>query len=403
MLDLAALKTPPGEYTIALYARRGDELSLCSDAVAAAEAARRGGGEERRSSGAGTEELTDAVKTAPPVKKAEVDKACKAMEAKQKVVVAKLAAASEQVKRATAAAEPKRHRRHRRLGTHRRSCSTGGVEMSKESQNQMPRTCPGSAAVAGSRRSFMQLGLAGMASLSLPGILRLQAERPLHAAESSKGSKEKTAVIMVWKPGGCSHIDSYDPKPDAGSEYADRSARSKPRCRGCASRSSCRGRRRSPTSSTCCARCIKRRRTSGRIDADALRRQRHARQAEAAAAGLDVGDELPALEARAAQSSAAALRGESTRRWNTTAPPTWATRTRRSRCRAIRACRRSPCRTSGFPTRRKSNASIAVRSYGTNLDTLERSFDRAGELAALDEFETRAMTLFDQPEDEGGV
>jgi hypothetical protein len=26
-------------------------------------------------------------------------------------------------------------------------------------------------------------------------------------------------VIMVWKPGGCSHIDTYDPKPNAGSEY----------------------------------------------------------------------------------------------------------------------------------------------------------------------------------------
>ena len=31
------------------------------------------------------------------------------------------------------------------------------------------------------------------------------------------------------------------------------------------------------------------------------------------------------------------------------------------------------------------------------LDTLERSFDRAGELAALDEFETRAMTLLTNP------
>ncbi len=24
---------------------------------------------------------------------------------------------------------------------------------------------------------------------------------------------------MVWKPGGCSHIDTYDPKPNAESEY----------------------------------------------------------------------------------------------------------------------------------------------------------------------------------------
>jgi len=39
------------------------------------------------------------------------------------------------------------------------------------------------------------------------------------AGESAKSS-EKTAVIMVWKPGGCSHLDTYDPKPDSGSEYS---------------------------------------------------------------------------------------------------------------------------------------------------------------------------------------
>lgn len=63
------------------------------------------------------------------------------------------------------------------------------------------------------RRDFMRVGLAGFASLSLPGILRLRAANPLPTND------EKTAVIMVWKPGGCSHIDTYDPKPDAGSEY----------------------------------------------------------------------------------------------------------------------------------------------------------------------------------------
>ena len=64
-----------------------------------------------------------------------------------------------------------------------------------------------------SRRGFMKMGLAGFASLSLPGMLRLK------AASAASQSKEKTAVIMVWKPGGCSHIDTYDPKPQAGSEY----------------------------------------------------------------------------------------------------------------------------------------------------------------------------------------
>lgn len=62
------------------------------------------------------------------------------------------------------------------------------------------------------RRSFLRMGLAGFASLSLPGLLRLRADQP-------RNSGEKTAVIMVWKPGGCSHIDTYDPKPNASSDY----------------------------------------------------------------------------------------------------------------------------------------------------------------------------------------
>ena len=68
-----------------------------------------------------------------------------------------------------------------------------------------------------SRRGFIRMGLGGCAGLSLPGILRLQAQSPTPDANEKKS--EKTAVIMVWKPGGCSHIDTYDPKPDAESEY----------------------------------------------------------------------------------------------------------------------------------------------------------------------------------------
>jgi hypothetical protein len=67
------------------------------------------------------------------------------------------------------------------------------------------------------RRGFMRMGLAGFASLSLPGVLRLQAGQTSDGG--GKSSREKTAVIMVWQPGGCSHIDTYDPKPDAISDY----------------------------------------------------------------------------------------------------------------------------------------------------------------------------------------
>lgn len=71
---------------------------------------------------------------------------------------------------------------------------------------------------ASGRRGFLRLGLGGFTSLSLPALFRLQA---VAAEQNSSGSSvsEKTAVIMVWKPGGCSHIDTYDPKPDAAAEY----------------------------------------------------------------------------------------------------------------------------------------------------------------------------------------
>ena len=64
-----------------------------------------------------------------------------------------------------------------------------------------------------SRRSFMQIGLSGFASMSFPGLLKLQ------AANAVKPQSERAAVIMVWLPGGQSHVDTWDPKPDIGSEY----------------------------------------------------------------------------------------------------------------------------------------------------------------------------------------
>jgi uncharacterized protein (DUF1501 family) len=67
--------------------------------------------------------------------------------------------------------------------------------------------CPAST----SRREFLRVGMAGLASLSLPGLLRLR------AAAATTGPR--TAVIIVWLRGGCSHLDTYDPKPDAGSDY----------------------------------------------------------------------------------------------------------------------------------------------------------------------------------------
>lgn len=76
-----------------------------------------------------------------------------------------------------------------------------------------PSTTPFRCSGPLNRRGFMQIGLTGMASLSWPALLKLRAENAL------KPNSEKKAIIMVWLPGGQSHIDTYDPKPDIGSEY----------------------------------------------------------------------------------------------------------------------------------------------------------------------------------------
>lgn len=72
-----------------------------------------------------------------------------------------------------------------------------------------------SGAGAFSRREILRAGLAGMGSLSLPGLFRLRTA----AAAPAAAANERTALILVWLRGGCSHLDTYDPKPDAPSEY----------------------------------------------------------------------------------------------------------------------------------------------------------------------------------------
>jgi uncharacterized protein (DUF1501 family) len=64
----------------------------------------------------------------------------------------------------------------------------------------------------GSRRWFLQTGLAGLAGLSLPDLLRCRAQGPARRAASRK------AVILIWLSGGPSHLDTWDPKPDAPAE-----------------------------------------------------------------------------------------------------------------------------------------------------------------------------------------
>src|ERR1019366_3870390 len=75
------------------------------------------------------------------------------------------------------------------------------------SENQVP------AARNTHRREFLRAGLAAFGALSLPDLLRLR------AAATEPESQEPTAVIVVWLRGGASHLETFDPKPDAPSDY----------------------------------------------------------------------------------------------------------------------------------------------------------------------------------------
>ena len=63
----------------------------------------------------------------------------------------------------------------------------------------------------GSRRWFLQTGLSALGGLSLADTLRLS------AAAAAPGNANK-AVILLWLSGGPSHIDMWDPKPEAPAE-----------------------------------------------------------------------------------------------------------------------------------------------------------------------------------------
>src|ERR1051325_1433611 len=67
------------------------------------------------------------------------------------------------------------------------------------------RTCQGI-----TRRGFVQVGCLGAMGLSMPELLQAQA--------ASK-SKKQRSVILLWLWGGPSHLDAFDPKPEAPAEY----------------------------------------------------------------------------------------------------------------------------------------------------------------------------------------
>src|SRR5205085_49883 len=65
------------------------------------------------------------------------------------------------------------------------------------------------------RRDFLQIGAFG-AGLTLADMLRINTAQ---AAAKKQSSKSKKSAIMIYLPGGPSHMDMYDLKPDAPKEF----------------------------------------------------------------------------------------------------------------------------------------------------------------------------------------
>ncbi len=60
--------------------------------------------------------------------------------------------------------------------------------------------------VLASRRNFLKASFAGLAGLTLPALLK-------HQAEGATPTRKGKAVILLWMAGGPSHLDTWDPKP----------------------------------------------------------------------------------------------------------------------------------------------------------------------------------------------
>jgi hypothetical protein len=60
-----------------------------------------------------------------------------------------------------------------------------------------------------SRRDFLHLGALSCLGLSLADLFRFQ------ALAGNPGSKRDLSCILIWLDGGPSHLETFDPKPDA--------------------------------------------------------------------------------------------------------------------------------------------------------------------------------------------
>jgi len=107
VLDLAALKTPPGEYALAFYGPAVTKYRYNPDAVKTAEEEQKKAEQEALAAAESAKKLAEEAKIAAPEKKAELEIAAKVAGEKSKTMDVAKTDAAKRMKTATDAAAPK--------------------------------------------------------------------------------------------------------------------------------------------------------------------------------------------------------------------------------------------------------------------------------------------------------
>jgi len=97
----------------------------------------------------------------------------------------------------------------------------GDRNHSKQAAGSTPSACvapqvPEPSAIT--RRDVMRAGLVGATGLLLHGMPTVAAQARA-AAKPAAGAGQARSVIQIWMWGGPSHLDTFDPKPQAGYDY----------------------------------------------------------------------------------------------------------------------------------------------------------------------------------------
>ena len=70
-----------------------------------------------------------------------------------------------------------------------------------------------------SRRSFLEVGSLAFTGIGLSDLFRLRSLQSLASTQPAFSQNSDTSVIFVWLPGGFPHMETYDMKPEASTDF----------------------------------------------------------------------------------------------------------------------------------------------------------------------------------------